>query len=143
MKEYPGRLIALMYRRTQSYWTHALKEYDITSAEYPVLLMLSKKEGITQEEIAEDLGVDKSAITRTVKSLQEKGYILRQKDDGDLRCNRIYLTEKGHSSQQVIKEGKDEWNHMISRNLKPEDMEEFIRILELMADNMEDYFDRH
>lgn len=139
MKDYPGKLISMIYRKNQVFWAQYLKEYDITSAEYPVLIALNKSDAITQEEIAACLSIDKSAVTRVIKSLLEKGFIERKKDHEDLRCNRIYLTEKGHAAWKPIKEGMEEWHRIISDHLNSDEVQEVTRILSQMADNIEDY----
>lgn len=137
MKEYPGKYISILYRRSQVFWAQVLKEYDITLGEYPILITLNQKDGITQEEIAAERGIDKSAITRIVKSLLEKDFIEIKKDKEDLRCNYIYLTEKGRESWIPIKRGMEEWNNIMSKNIENE---EVVKILSQMVDNIEDYF---
>lgn len=141
MKEYSGKLISIFYRKSQIFWAQTLKAYDIASGEYPILIVLNRQDGITQDEIASELGIDKSAITRVVKSLLEKGFIERKKDLEDLRCNRIYLTEKGRESWEPIQKGREEWEAIMSKNLKKEETEEVIRILSQMVENIEEYFE--
>lgn len=137
MREYPGKLISILYRKSQIFWSHYLKDHDITAAEYPVIIVLSRNNGITQEEIATELGADKSGITRVVKSLLEKGFIERKKDKEDLRCNRIYLTEKGYSGWEIIKMGMDKWNSIMSMDMVSGDVDEVVNGLLQMVDNVE------
>ena len=138
MKEYPGKLISFLYRKSQIFWSQILKEHNITSAEYPVIIVLNKKDGITQEEISSELGLDKSAITRVVKSLLEKGFIERQKNQEDLRCNKIYLTEKGHSCWKYIKEGMEKWNSIMSKDIETKEVEEVVSEIEKTEDYIVD-----
>ena len=49
----------------------------------------------TQRELAQLLNVSPAAVTTSLKSLERKGYILREPGDGDARCNRVELTAKG------------------------------------------------
>ena len=77
-----GKLVSVLHRRAQAFYTRYLKEYDISLAEYPVLFMLSTHDGVTQDEIAWDQGMDKAAVARVIKSLEAKG-----------RGARILLTE--------------------------------------------------
>ena len=51
-----GKLVSVLHRRAQAFYTRYLKEYDISLAEYPVLFMLSTHDGVTQDEIAWDQG---------------------------------------------------------------------------------------
>ena len=67
-----GKLVSVLHRRAQAFYTRYLKEYDISLAEYPVLFMLSTHDGVTQDEIAWDQGMDKAAVARVIKSLEAK-----------------------------------------------------------------------
>ena len=52
----------------------------------------------TQRELARLLHVSPAAVTTSLKSLERKGYISREPGDGDARCNRVLLTEKGQQA---------------------------------------------
>lgn len=54
-----------------------------------------KDENITVAEAAKLLGVSASAVSRTLKSLAEKGYVERVSDENDRRSVRIAVTESG------------------------------------------------
>lgn len=98
-----GKLTAVIHRKSQSFYTKELKTYNITSSEYPVIFKLSCGDGITQDEIVNDLGIDKGAVTRIIKSLIDKGLIEKNRDKVDKRCNRVFLTKKGKQAIEPIK----------------------------------------
>lgn len=139
MKDNPGKLISSVHRKSLIFWSHALREYDISSSEYPILIILNEKEGFAQDEIARKLNLDKSGITRTMKSLLDKGFIERKKDRDDLRCNRIYLTEKGKQSWEPIQNAIQTWNEITEKGLSKEEIELFLRVLSKMECNMVEY----
>ncbi|BBF43708.1 transcriptional regulator, MarR family [Lachnospiraceae bacterium KM106-2] len=138
MKENPGRLISILYRKSQMFWCQLLKEYEVSAAEYPVLMILYRQDGRTQENVVSELAIDKSAITRVVKSLEEKGFIERKKDEVDKRCNRIYLTEKGHLLKKPIEKGIMEWNGILQKDMSNEESDEVMRLLNQMVDNIQE-----
>lgn len=131
-----GKYISIIYRKGQIYWGKCLKEQDIASAEYPILLILLQKEGITQEAIATELDLDKSAVARSVQSLLEKGFIERKKDDIDRRCNRIYLTEKGYKSKESLQETKAGWETILAKSFTGEERAEAKMLLGKMVENI-------
>ena len=55
----------------------------------------------TQRELARLLHVSPAAVTTSLQSLERKGSILREPGDGDARCNRVLLTDKG---RQAVKD---------------------------------------
>ena len=131
-----GKYISIIYRKGQIYWGKCLKEQDIASAEYPILLILLQKEGITQEAIATELDLDKSAVARSVQSLLEKGFIERKKDDIDRRCNRIYLTEKGYKSKESLQETKAGWETILAKSFTREERAEAKVLLGKVVENI-------
>ena len=53
------------------------------------------RKGQNQRELARRLNVSPAAVTASLNSLERKGYLLRQPERGDARCNRVVLTERG------------------------------------------------
>lgn len=135
MKEHSGRLISILYRKSQAYLNQALKQYGIAAGEYPIILYLCEKDGVTQEELAVYYGMDKSAITRVIQSLQEKSLLERAKDQNDKRCNRIFITKKGRASEKDIRQTLDRWNEIMTKGLTEEEVEELNRVLKFMVKN--------
>ena len=59
------------------------------------LVLLSKKDGISQEELSQKFGVDPCRVTRLAKRLEGEGLLRRERDPEDNRVVRMYLTEMG------------------------------------------------
>ncbi len=134
--EYPGRLIAIIHRKTQIQWNHELKQYGVTVAEIPVLLQLFLQEAMTQDQIAMRLALDKSAVTRSIQSLKDKGFLEKRKDESDLRCNRIFLTEKGAALQGSVFAIRERVSESIMSRMNPEEQKEFMRLLHIAAEGV-------
>lgn len=136
MKEYTGRLVSILYRKSQMYYSRALKDCNITAGEYPLLLALSCQEGITQDKLSLDLSLDKSAVARSLKSLLEKNYVARNRDSDDLRCNRIYLTEEGHRQLPRLLQAVEDWNSILMKDLSKEEQTMLYHLLCHMVENV-------
>jgi len=137
LKNSIGRLISILHRQSQIYINCVLKEYGITSAEYAFLLYLYKKDGITQDDLSTYLYIDKSATARAIKSLEEKGYIIRSKDSVDKRCNRVYLTEKAKSHEDEIKKRIFKWSQFLTEDMDEETINMTFTLLEGMVEKVE------
>jgi DNA-binding MarR family transcriptional regulator len=59
------------------------------------LMEVLRAPGLTQNELAERLGLSKSNVSRLVQSLLKAGRAKSQRDGKDGRANRIVLTAKG------------------------------------------------
>ena len=77
-----------------------------------LLVHLSRCEVMpSQKEIAARFDISPVAVANSLKKLEKDGYITRTTDDGDTRCNRIAITEKGKAileETQTLFEGVDE-----------------------------------
>jgi len=131
-----GRLISILYRKSQVYMNIALKPYDITAAEQPFLFILYKNSYATQEELSSYLNIDKAATARVIKSLLEKGLVTKQKNDNDKRFNQIFLTEKGNSSREHVLKQLRRWSDILTENLSEESKEATYAALERMVENV-------
>ena len=76
-----------IHRISQRYYNSKMQE-GLTAQEANALRMISFRQTISQQLLADRLGVDKSQITRLVKNLEQKGYITRAINPEDRREKR-------------------------------------------------------
>ena len=69
-----------------------LKQFDLTTAQFDVLMQISVYEPITQRELAEKVTVTQGGISRMLSRLEKEGLIHRQQE---WKTKNITLTEKG------------------------------------------------
>src|SRR6188768_2197784 len=68
------------------------------------LLNIHSEEGTPATKIAPLMGLEARSLTRTLKTMEEKGLIRRAPDAIDKRSVRIYLTELGKKKKEVSRE---------------------------------------
>ena len=132
-----GRLISILYRHAQMFHNQQLKDINISSSEFPFLLYLNSIDGVTQETFAQFYGMDKAAVTRTIQSLEEKGFVYRAKNKEDLRCNHIYLTEQAKQILPELKMRVDRWSSYLKEGLDEKEVEMVINVLNRMVEKVE------
>ena len=80
-----------------------LASLNLTGAEGDIVFhLLSTKDGLSQENLAERLDIGKAAISRTVNSLDSKGYIHRERQADDSRTYRVTLTRAAKDVSERI-----------------------------------------
>ena len=67
----------------------------LSASEARALIELGAAHGIAQVELAGLLGLEKSTVSRLAAGLEHKGWIRRDRGDGDQRYMRLYLTTEG------------------------------------------------
>lgn len=75
---------------------------SLTREQWTILVQLWKKDGVSQQVIADETGRDKPSTTRLLDNLERDGYIQRSANENDKRLKMIFLTEKGRAAEQSI-----------------------------------------
>jgi len=117
-----ARCFSVLDGRSRSYVLEACRPLEITYSEYVLLLCLFDCEGASQEELSRVLQTDKSAVARTLKLLEQKGFIRREKDAQDRRIKRIRLTEYGRMQHPFLMAVMNSWVNYLIDTLSPQDI---------------------
>jgi DNA-binding MarR family transcriptional regulator len=131
-----GRFISCIYRFTQIYIGKELENYNIGSGQFSFLMALYRKDGITQEDLAHLLHVDKATSARAVKKLEKAGYVTRKEDLKDKRKYRVFLTEKGRKIELIMKRISSEWTARLLSGFSESEKEVMTTVLEKMVENI-------
>lgn len=110
----------------------------ITPAEMYAIMVVSRLEGegrkVRSGDIAKCGQATPSAVSQTLKSLEEKGLITRQRDKGDSRAVTVHLTENGRAFSARGRELHEQMIDEVLTYLGPEDAEHLVRIVERLVD---------
>ena len=111
----------------------ALQKHDIALEQRATLEIIKFEENVTQTKIAQILGKDKTTISRTLKTLEKKGYI--KKEELDKRTYLIKLTKHGEEVLEESAQTVQDFRSKIASNLNQNEINQFFTILEkvLMA----------
>lgn len=91
-------LITLIYKAQKIYFNKMLCELEINNTQLHILFEIQKDYKINQEKIARRCNVNKGAIARSIKKLEDNGFIERTIDENNRRQNIISLTDKGNNT---------------------------------------------
>lgn len=78
----------------------ALAPLGIDSREWAALICLDDQRSLSQGEIAERVGIDRTTMVALVDELQEKGLVQRRPHRDDRRKNVVQLTTAGRDIRQ-------------------------------------------
>jgi MarR family transcriptional regulator, transcriptional regulator for hemolysin len=85
-------------RTMRTYIDQRAREHGMTRAQWGALARLERQEGMTQAEMAENLEIQPISLVRLIDRLCLHGLVERRPHPRDRRANRLYLTEKGHTT---------------------------------------------
>ncbi len=130
-----GRWISILYWCRQNYFGKRLEPYNIGSGQQIFLMVLSKKDGISQEELSDFLKIDKATTAKAIKKLEAAGYVSRDVDTMDRRAYRVCLTDKALAIVPVIEAVVKEWEQLITAGISESESEMIEDLLDKMAHN--------
>jgi DNA-binding MarR family transcriptional regulator len=73
---------------------------DVTTTQYTVLVAAAEKEGLSQQDIINATGIDRSTVSQVVQLLVRKGLVKRRRTRHDARAYAVSVTEAG---REVLK----------------------------------------
>lgn len=77
------------------------KPLKVTRSQAWALAYLSRRDGLTQSDLADDMGLGKVTLSGLIDRLEDVSMVERRPDPTDRRTKRIFVTKEG---RRVIKE---------------------------------------
>ena len=131
--------ISITYRCAMRFREKELADTGLAGCQTPYLTALCRRPGITQEELARELSVNKSSVTRQLCALEEKGWVRRECDPADKRSLLVYPTQKTHDMMSRIFSCYGEWNEYLTQDFTEEEKAELSRLMVRIAQRAEAY----
>lgn len=128
-----GTYISVLMRQLNLFFSHELSEVEITASELMYLSQLYTRDGLTQDEMATKISVDKAATTRTIQGMEKKGLIVRNSNEKDHRSKCVYLTDKAKQMEEHIREIQKKWSDYIMQDMTVSEAELFAKQLKQMS----------
>ena len=115
--------------------------YGISVSQCYVLETLHFNKGLTMKQLANQMHLTISTITRVVDQLERKKLIERRQDDKDLRIRRIVLTPKGEEIFLKSWTNVFESEKKIFENIRPDHRKVLLSLLKDLNDSVDQWQD--
>ena len=113
------------------------RETGMGAPKWLLLSTLGREDGLSQGEVSEAFCVDPSRLSRLGQALEEEGLVRRERDAGDNRVVRMYLTEAGRKQLRGLPRLEREFRRRVHEALGEEEVREMRQKLILLAEAME------
>lgn len=124
---YTWQTVARMYNEEAT-------KYGATIATGFALLSIDREKGTPSTNLAPRMGMEATSLTRTLKSMEEKGLIIRKKNPADGRGVLIYLTELGKEKRDLSKNTVLQFNEVIRAHITEEKLNTFMEVGESISE---------
>lgn len=96
------------------------------------LLSIDKDNGIPSTALGPQMGMEPTSLTRTLKSMEEKGLIVRKKNPVDGRGVLIHLTKLGKEKRELSRDRVLKFNDVIRQHVSQEKLDSFMEVAEVI-----------
>jgi MarR family 2-MHQ and catechol resistance regulon transcriptional repressor len=111
-----------------------LRAWDLSPAQFDILVQLGTSKGITQHELADHLKVTEGNICQLIGRLEKSGLLTRSPEG---RINRLALTDQGHALLAEAIPAHEAWLSRRFSMLSHGELRQFITLLRRVDDAQE------
>lgn len=137
MQERPEYQIDLDVRQA---WHKMSRMYNQKANQYNLsmsvgfILLHIDKAGTPSTQLGPRMGMEPTSLSRTLKTMEERGFIRREEDKNDKRIVRIFLTEEGLKARYIARDVIFEFNKRIEERIPHEHMVIFREVIAVVAE---------
>ncbi|HKL37155.1 MAG TPA: MarR family transcriptional regulator [Salegentibacter sp.] len=92
------------------------------------LLSIDPENGTPSTSLGPKMGMEATSLSRILKTMEDKGLILRKKNPKDGRSVLIYLTDFGREMREYSKKVVLRFDDAVKENVSEEDLKTFIEV---------------
>jgi MarR family transcriptional regulator for hemolysin len=124
-------------RKMRTLFDARVRAQGLTLARARALILLGKKDCMTQTELADALEIEGPTLVPLLDSLEKQGLIKRQPVDSDRRAKQIALTAVGQEQAAYVDALVKEFRSDVLKDVSEDDLKAAIRVFHAMGRNIE------
>lgn len=109
---------------------------DVRIEQLPALFSIPE-EGWSQQQIADEIGRDKSSVLKTISSLEREELVRVTTDMADKRKNCVMLTPKGRLLAGLMKDKIVNLEKVLFNSLKTPEHDRFMQVIKSIGNNLQ------
>ena len=129
---YPA--MSLIAKGHNKFFDEKLEGTGVSAAELPYIIRIyAESNKLTQRDLCDLFFVSEPVVARTVKNLESKGFIIRNKDPKNRTRKLLSLTDRGFEISNRMFDINDEWEKAILKDMTSEEIESFKKAMRKIA----------
>jgi len=131
-------LISQLDRLGNYYLNHSFEKngFPITREQWIVMKLLWEKNGVSQQDLADELMKNKASITSLIENMEKKELIFRKTNSFDKRSKMVFLTDRGKEIRQNIDEHFHKITQEFVNEIETSNLNQTKDVLEKILDNL-------
>jgi DNA-binding MarR family transcriptional regulator len=125
--------VGYLLRRAQATifreFERSLGDIGLTPGAFGLLMLIRANPGITQMDLANAFGIDKSTLTPVLNRLERGGLVRRKQMAHDRRYNALYFEESQEDFFAGARARVRNFEQSVADRLSPEEQSELVRLI--------------
>ena len=131
---YPA--MSLIIKGHNTFFDEKLKGTGVSAAELPYIVRIyADNNKLTQRDLCNLFFVSEPVVARTLKNLEKKGFIIRNKDPKNRTRKLLSLTDSGIEISKRMFDINDEWEKLLFDNFTSDEIESYKSLTKALAVN--------
>ena len=128
------RVFSLSHRN----WSGSLEAFGLSTSTFPILEAIVQNPGIGQQEISDELCIDKSCTSRGCRFLEERGFICRKKSSDHAHGFQCFPCEKGIQAYEQVLSAEHLQIHEVFKTDEHKEVKETLEMLLRLVEKLKD-----
>jgi DNA-binding MarR family transcriptional regulator len=133
----PTYLMRRIQQRANDRFLRELGGSGLTKQQFTVLAAVEENEGVTQTELVELTGIDRSTLAEMVRRMVERGLLVRARTDHDARANAVRLGPAGRKALRGARAASERVEKGVLAGLPVTERSRFSRDLAMIVTHLE------
>ena len=102
------------------------------------ILLIVDKDGTPSTQLGPRMGMEPTSLSRTLKTMETRGYIYREVDKDDKRKVLIFLTPQGVALRKEVKLKVVNFNKKLLAAIPDKKLQAYFDVMEIVDEHVED-----
>jgi DNA-binding MarR family transcriptional regulator len=129
----PSHLLRRCYQYHGDLFQRETGARDMTKQQFALLSALEQNDGASQTELVEITGIDRSTLAEMIRRMRDRGLVMRERTEDDMRANAVALTFAGRKAVKANKSAADKADRGLLDPLPAAERQRFLRLLGMIA----------
>ena len=110
---------------------------DLTKQQFTVLAAVEQNEGMSQTDLVNITGIDRSTLAEMIRRMIEKGLLDRERTETDQRANAVRIAAAGRKALRSARTASERVEKTLLAGLSSTDRAKFVRMLTAVVSQAE------
>ena len=114
-------------------FTELVGASELTPGQFGVLVVIDANPGLSQTQLGNALGIDRSTVVAVIDRLESRGLVAHQPSPHDRRSHALHLSDSGHATLRRVTDRVRAHEREIARHLSADEQARLVDLLGRVA----------